>query len=71
MTSKPFSTPSNVDAEEGEVVVDGPNGVAISFTPDAAIETSDRLRSASDTARGQLKQAEPEPAPGEDETSED
>src|SRR5205085_1107354 len=35
--------PSKVDAEEGEVIVDGPDGVAVSLTPEAAIETSHRL----------------------------
>lgn len=52
---KPHSTPSDVNAEDGEVVVDGPDGVAVSLTPEAATETSDRLRSASASADGQRK----------------
>ena len=57
MTSKPCSTPSNVYAEQGEVLVDGPNGLALSFTPEAALETSERLRKAGAAARGQRIQA--------------
>ena len=46
-------TPSEVNAEEGEVLVDGPDGVAVSFTPEAAAETSDRLLTGAAKARGQ------------------
>ena len=46
-------TPSEVSAEEGEVLVDGPDGVAVSFTPEAAAETSDRLLTGAAQARGQ------------------
>lgn len=52
---RPHSTPSEVNAEDGEVVVDGPNGVAVSLTPEAATETSHRLRSASADADKQRK----------------
>ena len=48
-----YDEPSTVIAEDGEVIVDGPDGVAISFTPGAAIATSDRLFQAGVTARGQ------------------
>jgi len=50
---KPWDEASEVNAEEGEVVVDGPDGVAISFTPDAAVETSERLLESGLAARGQ------------------
>ena len=43
MTMKPHDRPSDVVAEEGEVLVDGPDGVAVSLTPRAAEETSRRL----------------------------
>jgi len=46
-------TPSEVTAEEGEVMMDGPDGVAISLTPDAASETSERLLFGAAKARGQ------------------
>ena len=45
--------PSKVTAEDGVVIVDGPDGVAVSLTPEAAIETSDRLLQAGTQARGQ------------------
>lgn len=53
MTIKPHDSPSDVTAEEGEVVVDGPGGVALSFTPEAAAETSDRLLQGAMAAKGQ------------------
>jgi hypothetical protein len=40
---RPFSDPSNVSSEHGEVIMDGPDGVAVSLTPDAALETAERL----------------------------
>lgn len=53
MTSKTEETPSEVTAEDGEVIVDGPDGVAVSMTPEAAAETSHRLLHAAAQARGQ------------------
>lgn len=47
------SDPSETDAEEGIVFIDGPDGVAIALTPEAAIETSDRLLYAAERARAQ------------------
>jgi hypothetical protein len=49
----PFDIPSEVTAEDGEVLMDGPGSLAISFTPDAAIETSQRLLDGGLTAQGQ------------------
>jgi hypothetical protein len=53
-------TPSNVVAEDGEVIVEGPDGVAFSMTADAAQETSERLLVGAAEARGQeiLRMAE-------------
>jgi len=45
---------SIVTAEHGQVLVDGPDGVAVSLTPDAAVETSDRLLDAAVEAQGQI-----------------
>jgi hypothetical protein len=53
MTDKAYDTPSEVTAEDGEVLVDGPDGVAVSLTPEAAAETSDRLLEQAAIARGQ------------------
>lgn len=50
---KTWKEPSEVGAEEGEVIVDGPDGVAVSLTPDAALETSERLLESGLAARGQ------------------
>ena len=57
MTSSntPHKQPSHVTAEAGEVNVDGPDGVATSFTPDAAEETGRRLVDAASQARTQAE----------------
>ena len=44
---------SEVDAEEGTVVVKGPDDVNIRMTPRAAEETSERLLQGAMKARGQ------------------
>lgn len=46
--------PSTVTAEHGQVMVDGPDGVAVSLTPEAAAETSDRLLDGAAEAQGQI-----------------
>jgi hypothetical protein len=48
-------TPSDVEAEDGTVYVDGPDGVAVALTPEAAKETSDRLLEKSAEAGGQRR----------------
>jgi hypothetical protein len=58
MTNHPFDEASDVAAEKGEVVVDGPDGVAVSLTPEAAIETSDRLLEKGAEAAGQRRNAD-------------
>lgn len=45
--------PSDVAAEDGMVIVDGPNGVAVTLTPSAAVETSHRLLDGGLEAQGQ------------------
>jgi hypothetical protein len=50
---KPHNVPSDVTVEEGEVMVDGPDGVAVSFTPSAAEETSHRLLDGAAKAAGE------------------
>jgi len=53
MEKGPYDEPSEVTAEEGEVLVNGPDGVAVSLTPEAADETSQRLLYAAAEAKGQ------------------
>jgi len=53
MTHKVYDEPSDVDAEDGAVVVDGPDGVAVLLTPEAAVETSNRLLDGALLAAGQ------------------
>lgn len=48
-----YDTPSEVKAEDGVVVVDGPDGVDVELTPDAAFEISDRLWAGATEAHGQ------------------
>ena len=50
---KIYHEPSFVTAEDGDVVVKGPDHVDVALSPDAAEETSDRLLEGSMRARGQ------------------
>jgi hypothetical protein len=54
MDNKLHDEPSEVQADEGEVLVDGPNGVSVSLTPEAALETSERLVDGAIKAKGQI-----------------
>lgn len=57
-----YDAPSEVKANDGVVRIEGPDGVAVSITPDAAIETSDRLLQGGLEANGQRVAAEREAA---------
>jgi hypothetical protein len=62
---KPQDKPSRVAAEDGEVLIDGPNGLALSLTPEATEETSHRLldgaaRALGQKGAGQRRTARPE-----------
>ena len=50
---KTYTTASKVTAKDGDVVLDGPDGVDVKLTPDAAIETSDQLLTTAAKAQGQ------------------
>ncbi len=52
--------PSDVIAEQGDVIVEGPDGVAVTLTPDAAEETAKRMMRAASEARRQLSGEGPE-----------
>jgi hypothetical protein len=54
MDDKIYDEPSDVDAEDGTVSVDGPDAVNVRLTPEAAEETSDRLNEGAMKARGQV-----------------
>jgi hypothetical protein len=56
MPPKVHDQPSKVFGEFGEVIVEGPGGVAVSLTPKAAREMSDRLRQCADEAEIQLSE---------------
>jgi len=45
MPSKPetYDEPTKVSAKDGVVILDGPDGVDVKLTPEAAQETSNRL----------------------------
>ena len=50
---KTYSEPSVVSAKGGDVKVDGPDGVDVNLTPEAAFETSERLLQGAMKAEGQ------------------
>ena len=50
---KIYHQPSTVTAEEGDVLVKGPDDVDLALSPEAAEETSNRLLEGSMKARGQ------------------
>lgn len=54
----PSDKPLKVKAEGGEVMLDGPDGLVASLTPDAAAISSDRLLEAAGEAQGQRMAAE-------------
>ena len=48
-----YDEASAVEAEQGSVIVKGPDAVNVKLTPDAAEETSERLLEGAMKARGQ------------------
>lgn len=58
--ARTHDTPSEVEAAEGSVTVDGPGGIVVSLTPDAAAKTSERLLDASRAAIEQGRPTSPE-----------
>ena len=50
---KTYTEPSKVSAKDGDIVVDGPDGVDVKLSPEAALETSGRLLTAATKAQGQ------------------
>jgi hypothetical protein len=58
----PETDPGVATAESGQVILDGPDGVAIAMTPDAAEETGRRLIEAAAEARVQDSDGFPDAA---------
>ncbi|WP_083276644.1 hypothetical protein [Sphingobium phenoxybenzoativorans] len=52
---QPETEPGVATAEAGVVILEGPDGVAVTMTPDAATGTANSLLSAADTARTQTR----------------
>ena len=48
-----YDDPSEVEADDGVVSLQGPDAVDVRLTPEAAEETSDRLNTGAMKARGQ------------------
>ena len=46
----PEVKPGSVSVEHGQVMLDGPDGVAVAMTPEAALETGRRLIAAAERA---------------------
>jgi hypothetical protein len=55
MTKELYDQPTEVTAKDGKVLLDGPDGVDVALTPDAAIETGERLIDEGVTAAGQQR----------------
>lgn len=59
--SDAYSEPMTVRAIDGEVVITGPDAVAVSLTPEAAEESARRLSRAAAEARGGAPAADDDP----------
>lgn len=57
MSREPHDIATNATAEQGEVMLDGPNGIALSLTPAAARLSAERIRAAADKALDQQRRA--------------
>jgi hypothetical protein len=49
--NRPCNVPGTASVEQGVILLDGPDGVAVAMTPEAAEGTADSLRAAAAQAR--------------------
>jgi hypothetical protein len=56
--TEPQTQAGVASAEQGVVMLDGPNGVAVAMTPDAALSTGQSLIAAAEVARVQQPDTE-------------
>jgi hypothetical protein len=56
MANETYSKPSEVVADDGKVLVDGPDSVDVALTPEAALETGGRLIEEAAIAAGQRRE---------------
>lgn len=59
-STEAYDEPTKVAAVDGEVSLDGPDGVGLSMTPDAADETGRRLQKGAAEARTQRSSQTPD-----------
>ena len=60
MAQQPHDTPTKATAEHGEVMLDGPDGLAVSLTPEAAHKSAADISRAATEAGTQKRPAEEE-----------
>ena len=58
MTDRLYDEATEVAAEDGEVILDGPDGVHVRITPEAAEKIADNLIEGAGTALGQMQMKE-------------
>jgi hypothetical protein len=54
---RPCEAPGIASVEDGVVLLDGPDGIAVSMTPEAARATAESLRKAAELALGKSSSA--------------
>ncbi|MDO7843226.1 hypothetical protein [Sphingomonas immobilis] len=69
MPNKPYDEATKATAEQGEVMLDGPDGLAVSLTPEAASRSAHAIRTAADEATLQREARTKALAAGEHEGS--
>jgi hypothetical protein len=62
MSKQPRNTPTKATAEQGQVMLDGPGGLALSMTPAAADASAEALARAAAEAQAQAPGKGPERA---------